>query len=342
MRSTGFSGIVKRKSDMASALILAVLFLLPAPLMSAVDEGVARPELKSVFSPAEVTIGDRIFYTLTVTHEPGDTVAFTLPDSTRLLPYVLIGKEVKRSGRLKTEFRMELALFAVGKHALPPVRVHDVSGVKNARHARPADSVSVRALTDSSMTTLLPIKPLKQPVRSWTDYLFPLFAGAAVLALVVLVGYYVKRKTVSASGRLDSARDVLEKIRKLGKKLEKGLTPEECYEQLSVLIRRYLEGKYRIKALEEVTSEIEEELANCSVPRGGILIELLNQADLVKFAESRPTIEECRMSLGKAAKTIAFQKSSAAFHDRNKPLKVAAEPRRKNTVHDRIEKSMKP
>ena len=308
MRSTGFSGIVKRKSDMALALMLVLLFLLPAPLMSAVDEGVAEPEFKSVFSPSVVTIGDRIFYTLTVTHGPGNKVVFTLPDSTRLLPYVLIGKEVKRSGRQETELQMELALFAVGKHALPSVAVHDTSGVKNVRRVRPTDSVSVRALTDSSMTTLLPIKPLKQPVRSWKDYLFPLFAGAAVAALVILVRYYVKRRTGTTPGRLDSARDALEKIRKLGKKLEKGMTPEECYEQLSLLIREYLEARYRIRALEEVTSEIEEELSNVSVPHAALLTGVLHQADLVKFAESRPGKEECNESIGQTKKAITATK----------------------------------
>ncbi len=83
------------------------------------------------------------------------------------------------------------------------------------------------------------------------------------------------------------------------------MRPVACYEQLSFLIRQYLEGEYHIKALEAVTREIAEELEERGVPHADMLIGLLDQADLVKFAESRPGIEECRVSLGQAKNVIS-------------------------------------
>ena len=307
MHSTGFSGIVKRKSDMASALMLALLFLFPAPLMSAVDEEVAEPELKSVFSPSVVTIGDRVAYTVTVTHPPSQTVSFALPDSTELMPFVLIQREAKRPRKGVTVFEAEFALFDIGKYALPVVSVtfRDTLGdEKRIQHTALRNVITVEALTGSSTTELLPIKPLKQPHRPWIVYLLFTLFPFAILAAVFLVRFFMRRRAESPQKPVDYTREALRKVRKLEKNLGKGMRPEECYEQLSYLIRQYLEEQYGIKALEEVTNEIEEELSSCSVPHDDILVELLNQADLVKFAESKPGREECCLSLDQAKEAI--------------------------------------
>ena len=304
MRSTGFSGIVKKGSDTTAALLLALSLLCPLPPASAVDDVI---EYGSVFSPAEVTIGDRISYTVTVKHKPGETVTFALPDSVRLLPFVVIGREVKKSREQRSVLRTELASFDVGEYALPAVTVtvRDTSGNKKTEQVAPSGTLTVTALTDSSVTELLPIKPLKQPHRPWTDYLYPLLVVTIVITVLAFTWYFVRKRVKSVSEPLDPVKDALRKIRKLEKKLEKGMLPEECCEQLSFLIREYLEVKYHIRAFEEVTSEIEEELSSRSVPHAAVLAGTLHQADLVKFAESRPGKEECAEYLGKTKGAIS-------------------------------------
>jgi DNA-binding transcriptional regulator LsrR (DeoR family) len=54
-----------------------------------------------------------------------------------------------------------------------------------------------------------------------------------------------------------------------------------------------------------VTQEIAEELAVRRINIREELIKLLDQADLVKFADSRPNIEECSRSLQIAETLIA-------------------------------------
>ncbi len=306
MRSTRFSGIVRRKSNMTSILVL-LLFLLLSPRMDAVDEKADEPELKSVLSPSVVTIGDRVAYTVTVTHVSGQTVSFALPDSTELMPFVLIQREVKRPRKGTTVFEAELALFDIGKYPSPTVSVtfrDTESGGKSVRKVVPEDTITVEALADTTMTELLPIKPLRQPYRPWVDYVFFALVLVVIAATILLIRFFTRKAAESSRKPVDYTRAVLRKIRKLEKNLEKGLRPEECYEQLSHLVREYLEEQYGIKAFEQVTSEIGGELAGCSVPRADTLTALLNTADLVKFAESRPNNDDCRTSLSQAKEAL--------------------------------------
>ena len=284
-------------------LLLSLFFLFFVPQALAANDGF---EYRHLFSPKEITIGDRISYIVTVEHDPGLTVVFALPDSTRLLPFVSIRQETKRLREQTTVLEAELALFDIGEHALPPVTVtlRDTSGGEKTMQVAPAGAVKVNALTDSSVTELLPIKPVKRPYRPWTDYLFPVFSGVMIITGIILIGYFVRKRTRSPSEPVDPEKDALRKIRKLEKSLEKGMLPEECYERLSYLIREYLEGEYHIRALEGVTNEIKDELSGCSVPHADTLIGLLDQADLVKFAESRPGREDCRVSLDQARKAL--------------------------------------
>lgn len=300
-----YSAIAEFRYSISVILLLFLPFSQPQAL--AVEEAAVY---RAVFSPAGVTIGDRISYAVTVEHDPGLAVTFTLPDSTRLLPFVLVKQAVKRPRKQMTVLHTELALFDVGEHALPTVTVtvRDTSGNERTEQVAPSGTLMVTALTDSSVTELLPIKPLKQPYRPWTDYLFPVFAGVATVVAIILVGYFVRRRTEPPSEPADIAKDIRRKIRRLEKKLEKGEPPDQCYEQLSFLIREYLERAYRIKALEKVTSEIEGEMSSCSVFHADTLVGLLNQADLVKFAESKPGRKECRLSLDQAKKAVTVTK----------------------------------
>ncbi len=307
MRSTGFSGIVIRKYNIPQICLLSFALLSVQPSLFAVDDSAGY---KAAFSPAQITIGDRVSYTITVRHEPGETVAFAWPDSIRLLPFVLIEEDVRQPQKNTTELSAELALIDIGRYALPSVTVTVIAGSGKMIKLSPSAPgfVMVKALTDSSITELRPLKPLKQPYRSWTEYLYPLVGGIMLIAVIVFAWYVVRKRYASFPVSVDPSRDALRNVRKLEKNLEKGVLPEKCYEQLSFLIREYLEKKHRIKALEAVTSEIEEELLRGSVPEAALFTEVLHKADLVKFAESRPGKEECLESLEKTKKAIGATK----------------------------------
>ena len=291
---------------MAFLLLIVHFLLVPAPPASADDSERTGPVLKSVFSPSSVTIGDRIFYTVTVSYDTGQTVVFSIPDSTQLMPFVLLRKNTRHSGKGLSVFEAELALFDTGVHSLPPVSatVSDSLGDETVLRTSPESRIKVKDLTDSTMTELLPIKPLKLPQRSWIDYLVLLLIVPGVILVIFLLRSIIRRQRGAPMKPVDYRSEVLQKIRELEKSIGDELSPGECYEQLSFLLRTYLEQQYGFSALEAVTGEIRSEIVSRSVPGGDVLIELLDITDLVKFAESMPTTEDCRLSLDQAKHAI--------------------------------------
>jgi len=288
-------------------ILLMLILLLPSSLSVAKEEHADKPQLKSVFSPSRVTLGDRVSYRTTAVFDSSRSVSFMLPDSTGLMPFVLVYREETWPEDGRAVLQTELAVFDVGEYELPPVTAlfRDSAGKETTVLSVPDESLKVEALTDSSMTELLPIKPIKQAYRSWTEYLPVVYVAGAVAVVILLLRLFMKKNIEPSRKPVDFRKEALRRVRKLEKNLEKGMRPEECYEQLSFLIREYLEGEYHIKALEAVTREIAEELEGSGVLHADMLTGLLDQADLVKFAESRPAIEECRVSLFQAKKAIS-------------------------------------
>jgi len=94
---------------------------------------------------------------------------------------------------------------------------------------------------------------------------------------------------------------------------------KQFYIEISEIIRRYIEGRYFVQALEETSYEIRRDLKNQELPEElqQLLGEFLNLSDLVKFAryipdhqenekiviQARRFIEETRIILEPAIKT---------------------------------------
>ena len=296
-----------------------LLLLLILPICSlfgsclAVAENSVPPITFSV-TPDSAFVGDRIHCIVSILHSEKEVAAvewpkednasterlFELVGTKRLVPVALPGGEQERVA-------LELAVFGTGYQPLPPVTVvlRDTQhgGVKKVTY-RPSASVFVRALTDSSMRDLRSLKPLMKP-RIPFFLIMPLILGVLGIAvLLLLVLYLVKLIVRRGAEQVDSGQVAQRKLRKLGSNLSAGMPPHECYEELSNIMRSFLESHYRIRALEAVTQEIERDLKKLGVAGFESIMNLLRQADLVKFADIRPDVEESRQSLHKASEVI--------------------------------------
>jgi hypothetical protein len=84
---------------------------------------------------------------------------------------------------------------------------------------------------------------------------------------------------------------ILEQLDQLeaGKLWQQGQT-KEYHSRLTHLLREYLEKRFRIQALEQTTREIQQQLQKKDLPedRRSSLGELLQTADMVKFAKAEP------------------------------------------------------
>ena len=306
-RSEGFA------SGTFKWLLVVLLAALPMVMASAfpAEATTAVSAITVAVTPDTVLVGDRIHCTIGVRHSVDDVVALEGIDSLSVLPFELINRKQSSAlvmpGTRQERFVFELANFGSGRQPIPPFTVvlrHSDGKVINREVCKPSSAVFVRALTDSTMRELRPIKPPLKPLIP-LFLVLPLVLGVfGIAGIVLLLLFLLKRSVRTSAEKVDPGQVAQRKLRKLGSRLSAGMPPPECYEELSNIMRTFLEKHYRIRALEAVTQEIERDLKNLGVAGFESIMNLLAQADLVKFADSRPDAEESRQSLRKAEEVI--------------------------------------
>ncbi len=269
----------------------------------------SRPliEVNSVVDTSHITIGDRITYTLSIDHvdtmrveKPGEGVhlgQFEIKD-------YKIYDPVRQEGRILEKFEYVISVFDTGTFVIPPFPVAYF----------PTDSLGDYKLIEASAITIYvesviqdeerQLRDVKPPIDIPYDYflLFSVISSIILIGALVYLGYrlYLKRKETGYFIKTPEpprpAHEVaLESLEELLKKdfLSDGLI-KEFYSDISEIIRRYIEGRYFIPALEETSREILVELNGQDISEEMLLKakESLELSDLVKFAKYKPSDEE--------------------------------------------------
>jgi len=270
--------------------------------------------------PDSVYAGERVTMTIRVRRGSDMLTDVELPDSAALSPFMLAGRRHFSSrvspalGEERTV--LDLAVFGSGKQRMPAFRLvyRDQEGhVTGTQLYRPDAAVFVKTLTSPDVKRLRPLKPPLQPVFPFLLVMPFVFAAFGLAGAVLLVLFLVKRKVRFFAETVDPAQVAGRKLRRLGSRLSGGMPPAECHAELSAVMREYLERHYRIRALEAVTQEIERDLRKLGVSSFDAIMTLLRQADLVKFADSRPSAEESRNSIRQAEEIVRSGRNQGAL-----------------------------
>jgi hypothetical protein len=201
-----------------------------------------------------------------------------------------------------------LTCFDSGFYEIPPL----VFGFSDGEWS---DSISTNPMyllvhTVAVDSTIYDIKsPIHVPVGFME--VFPYVAGGiALLGAIGFLVWYLRRRRGSESAFLPSRpeepahmialRELDElKARKLWQKNEF----KEYYSRLTEIVRRYMERRYRIPAMEMTSVEIQRAWKESGEDRenlAGNLNLLLNLADLVKFAKERPVASDNEENMERA------------------------------------------
>lgn len=165
------------------------------------------------------------------------------------------------------------------------------------------------------------IKPPHEIKVAFSEVLPYLLAGLLLLALAILyIRYARKKRQVAAVAEKPSPPAVpahlvaLEQLDELVReKLWQQGKIKLYYSRLTDIIRQYIESRFGVPAMEETTDDIIRDFTREGLIREGIrteLKELLELADLVKFAKLQPDAEEHEAS----------QQSAYDFILRTKPV----------------------
>jgi hypothetical protein len=201
--------------------------------------------------------------------------------------------------------------FDSGAYYIPAQQIF----IKNRAYI--TDSILINVATvkvDTVAQKMFPIKAIQEEPWTWDDfkpYLIWIILGLLLIAGVIAYIIWKKKnptlyEEVEILAAMPPFEEAFERLKKLDEKLLwQNNQVKQYYIELTEIIRIYIEKELRIPALESTTDELLETLQDfrdaetIDASREGIrkLKELLREADLVKFAKSKPLaieIEEDR------------------------------------------------
>ena len=197
---------------------------------------------------------------------------------------------------------LTLTSFDSGYYQIPPLPVQyiDASGVLVSKNTNDLGLMVNTIFMPGDSIQLAPIKPIIEEPLKFQDFL-PYLGGAAGLAVIGFLVYYFFFRP-KPEGVLAPKPEVvrpphevaLEKLAVLkAAKLWQQGEVKEYHSELTYVIREYIEGRFKVPALESTTSEIMRSLRGTDLEEDlfNRLRELLQMADLVKFAKAKPAAE---------------------------------------------------
>ena len=318
--------------------------------------GVAQeaPSIRSGADTTSIRIGEQIRWTVSV--EVDSTAQVIFPEGQTFSPLetveALKTDTTRERNRLLLQKTYALTQFDSGAYLLPTQRIEiDGKGYFT-------DSLLISVATipvDTVNQKMYDIKPMMEVDRNRLAWLK--WVGIGLLLLLAGGAFYwfvLRRKPLTEEAREAMLPPYERALREL-KRLEQSryLIQDEFkqyYTELTGIVRCYLEEEVHVSALESTTSQLLDKLELLR-DSGKLTLEdqtlrqfrkILETADLVKFAKSRPQIQEAEMDRARIEQIVretreglpepteeellqqeAYRAELAAAHKRRR-LRVAA------------------
>lgn len=273
-------------------------------------------------------IGDQLLFTLRV--EADTHVDFSLPAITDTLSrnlevlYPVSADTILADRTRRVEHKYLITSFQEGMQVLPAQRVvYSYRGKKDTALSMPL----VVSVYEPAVDTTQAIKPIKPPIKTPLTFreILPwigLGMGALLLVAAAVVAYrYLRRRRGDPEIFSLKPRDPPHVIafRELDRLKEEKLWErghvKAFYTRLTEITRTYIERQYGIPAMERTTGEIMQAFRRSNTENGlleEMLGDLLNVADLVKFAKEEPLPVDNQTNLNNAY--LFVQKTYPLFY----------------------------
>lgn len=298
--------VIKILFVFAPCMAFIALFAISGDLEDDIDtKALIRLEKK------EVQIGDPISVTIEVEGPAG--TKFHWPDIKALLPefsvtHVNYDASHAASEKACERCTFDVTIYKVGTFDIPSIPIHYERAGSRSLVQTSQEHIVVQSILKHEDEKLADIKgPIKIPFDVW-----PVILGTLVVLIAAAAGIFLlfwikrrgkKQKVIPAEDIFKGipphewAYSELDKLleRKL---LEKGLH-KDFYIAFSEILKRYLEGRYRMDAMEKTTDEIRENIAKAKINSQYCreALSIFEECDLVKFAKYIPEHEHNKMSI---------------------------------------------
>ncbi|KPK80221.1 MAG: hypothetical protein AMS27_17300 [Bacteroides sp. SM23_62_1] len=283
------------KGMISVMMILLSLFFSPQESCSQYVEILAELDTNMI------TIGDQFRLNLSINQPAGMDVIFPVIRDT-VMKEIEVLQEFKTDTTLLDKNQLELkksyllTCFDSGLYEIPPLPFR--LSFDNWTDTVFSNPMYLLVFTVPLDSTIRDIKtPVAVPV-SFTEILPYLLIGVGILALAYFVIYYLRKRKrkepVFAFTRPQDPPHVIA-LRELDELREAKLWQRNefkvYYTRLTEIIRTYIERRFAIPAMEQTTYDILQSWKEAGMydpELNDMLKQLLNLADLVKFAKEKP------------------------------------------------------
>jgi|GEM_PF-711736 len=187
--------------------------------------------------------------------------------------------------------------------------------------------VQVTTVAVDTTQEILPIKPIIEVEMTWLDYWeYIAIAGCLLLVIIIVLWWYIKRpkKEIKPIPVEEVSQTLAEEMSayfeqfKAKHLLQKGAY-KEYYSELSTIVRIYISKRYYINALEMTTQQMLHlmQKKHLNALQYQQFKDLLQTADLVKFAKAQPTIEAMNNALLEAEEFVATTLPKPPLDEKN-------------------------
>lgn len=276
-------------------------------------------EITSGVDRSAIKIGDLVTYTVELSHAP--EIQVEMPElAENLGAFEIRDYQVhdpsEENGIVSQRVDYVISTFDVGEFVIPPLTFHYILPADSVKHELKTQKITI-AVESLKPSEAGDIRDIKAPERLPDDYRRLIIWASLALAAVVLlaVSLYIWRRHRAGKGvlpqKVEPPRPAHElALEELDKLRESPLLAQgdikEFHVRASEIIRRYVEGRYFIVALEMTSFELLQDLQQGEVESENtqIIQEFLEICDLVKFAKFLPTAAQSIELLGKAVEIV--------------------------------------
>ncbi len=236
------------------------------------------------------------------------------------------------SGQIEWSETFKFTIWDMGVFQIPHPLIYTNTGEQVEVFKGQMPTLLVNAPMDSAPldTTQIihDIAPIQLEAKTWQDHLYWIIPLAFLLLVLLAILFGMRRKLkmgnyqapVEPEVIIPSHITALEKLNELrSSEIWKTGDIKEFQSSLTFIVREYLENRYDIQALESTTGEIMEDLKKMSFDQDYVppLKNILQIADLVKFAKADPPDEIHEEFLNTAEDFVNNTKESEAINDKD-------------------------
>lgn len=287
-----------------------------------------QTEANAIYSSDSIRIGDQLLLDLsfTCTKTKQDTVIWPEFDN-----YITNTVEILQKSTLKIEIidtasqfvayhqRFLLSSYEIGSAPIPAFEIqYNDSTYRTQPHQIYVSTVEVdtsRGIYDIKPIFEVNYKLSHQINDLLNDYWHWLVISLLVLLIIILIYKYTKRpktEPVIEIPKIPAHITALSVLKALSKnKAWENEEKKTYYSSVTDTVRKYLEERFEIQAMEETTVEIIKDLKYSDILSKDkfFLQEILRQADMVKFAKFKPDNHDGEIVLEKSIEFVERTKS---------------------------------